>query len=193
MNPFKNTIVCVTLVAIQICCLLFTNTFGIIEDYITLDDPSETHTEDLKIGRIIGNTPIFRMYANYTGTSSGYGFYSPNVGSEFIMTFTVLNKDGKILGQHQNPINLKQKESLVRFSLCTVPMMQRIIIKESNEIYDNYFKVMLHQIAEGISSYYSDSYKVIAEVYVQKHPKIEQSLHGKTENFALLERYKFKF
>lgn len=193
MNPFKNTIVCVTLVSIQMFCLLFTNTFGIMEDYLTLDDPDGTHTEDLKIGRIIGDTPIFRMYANYTGTSSGYGFYSPNVGSEFIMSFTVLDKDGKVLGQHQNPINLKQKESLARFSLCTVPMMQRIIIKESNEIYDNYFKVMLHQIAEGINDYYSDGYKVIAEIYVQKYPKIQQLLDGETEKFALLERYKFNF
>lgn len=193
MNPFKNTIVCVTLVSIQMFCILFTNTFGIIEDYYTLEDPNGIHTEDLKIGLIIGESPIFKTYANYSGTSSGYGFYSPNVGSEFVMSFAVLDQDGKILGQHQNPINFKQKESLSRFSLCTLPMMQRIIIKESNEIYDNYFKVMMHQIAESIKDSYAEGYKVVAEIYIHKYPNIERSLNGETENFALLERYTFRF
>lgn len=193
MNPFKNTFVCVTLIAIQLFCLLFINTQSVMTDYYRLTDSVETHQEELKIGYAIESSPIFKTYANYTGTNSGYGFYSPNVGSEFVLSFAVIDYQGKLLGEHQSPINLKQNESKSRFNLCTFPMMERIMLEEPNEIYDKYFEVMMHQIAKNIKDSYATGYKVVSEIYIHKPPKIQESLEGKNEKFVLLERFTFRY
>ncbi|WP_420570927.1 hypothetical protein [Kordia sp.] len=193
MNPFKNTYVCATLVTIQLACLLFINSHGLIRDYYTTTDPDGPHTEGLKIGQAIAGSPIFNAYANYTGTDSGYGFYSPNVGSEFVMSFAVLDCNGKLLGEHESPVSLQQKESKARFNLCTFPMMQRITLKEPNEIYDKYFEVMMHQIAKNINDSYETGSKVISEIYIHRPTKIQESLDGKSESFYLLERFTFRF
>lgn len=193
MNPFKNTFVCVTLIVIQLFCLLFINTHGLIRDYYTLTEPNESHAEELRIGYAIESSPIFKTYANYTGTNSGYGFFSPNVGSEFIMSFAVLNHQGELLGEHQAPVSLQQNESQARFNLCTFPMMERIMLGEPNEIYDKYFEVMMHQIAKNINDSYETGSKVISEIYIHQPVKIQESLDGKTEKFALLERFTFRF
>ncbi len=193
MNPFKNSFVCVALIIIQLFCIVFTNTYGLIRDYYRLNYPDDTHSEILKIGWAIGSSPIFKTYANYTGTNSGYGFYSPNVGNEFIMSFAVLDHNGKLLGEHQHPLSLEQNESRSRFNLCTFPMMKRIMLEEPNEIYDKHFKVMMHQIAKDIKVYYDTGHKVISEVYIHRYPKIEAFLNGDTEKFKLLERHTFKF
>lgn len=193
MNPFKNTFVCITLIVIQLCCLLFINTYGLIRDYYTLTNPDVKDVEVLKIGHAIEGSPIFKTYANYTGTDAGYGFYSPNVGSEFVMSFAVVDCDGKLLGEHQAPISLRQKESKVRFNLCTFPMMERIMLGEPNEIYDKYFEVMMHQIAKNINDSYETANKVVSEIYIHQPAQIQEALDGKTEKLALLERYTFRF
>lgn len=193
MNPFKNTLVCVTLVSIQIICLLLINVEGLVNDYLTMMNTDETQEQDLKIGFAFESNPVFKIYANYTGTNSGYGFYSPNVGSEFVMSFMVLDTKGKLLGEHQSPISLQQKESHSRFNLCTFPMMDRIMLKEPNEIYDKYFEVMMHQIAKNIKDTYQTGYKVISEIYIHRSTTIKESLDRKTEKLVLLERFTFRF
>lgn len=193
MNLFKNTFVCVTLVIIQLFCLVFINTQHLLVDYFDLNNPDQTQSKNLKIGLAIENSPIFKIYSNYTGTNSGYGFFAPNVGSEFVMTFTVLDCENKLLGEHQSPQSLKQNESRSRFNLCAYPMMERIMLGEQNLIYSSYFNVMLHQIAEDINSNYNTGHKVVSEIYMHQYPKIEEALNGNTEKFQLLERFTYRF
>ena len=193
MNPFKNTLVCITLVSIQILCLLFINIHGLMRDHLMFFDSDETQIMDLKIGFAIESSPIFKTYANYTGTNSGYGFFSPNVGSEFVMSFSVFDHKEKLLGEHQAPLSLQQNESHARFNLCTYPMMERIMLEEPNEIYDKYFEVMMHQIAKNIKDSYQTGHRVISEIYIHRPTTIQECLDGKPERLVLLERYSFRF
>lgn len=194
MNPFKNTIVCATLVSIQLLSILFVNVNGLVGDYNTMSDSEDdTQVEELKIGTAIVSSPIFKTYTNYSGTDTSYGFFSPNVGSEFVMSFAVLDCDGKLLGEHQSPASLQQNESKVRFNLCTFPMMDKIMLEEPNELFDKYFEVMMHQIAENIKDTYETGYKVISEIYIHQPATIKEAQEGKTERLVLLERYTFRF
>lgn len=193
MNPFKNTFVCISLVSIQILCIMFINIYSLMKDHLRTLDENETPVMDLKIGAAIESNPVFKTYANYTGTDCGYGFFSPNVGSEFVMSFTVVDETGKVLGEHQTPNTLVQNESRVRFNLCAYPMMERIMLEEPNEIYDKYFEVMMHQIAQNINSTYTNAHRVISETYMHRPATIKESLEGKTEQLLLLERFTFKF
>ncbi|MCH2217238.1 MAG: hypothetical protein MK076_04025, partial [Flavobacteriales bacterium] len=130
MNPFKSTILCVALVSIQLLSIVLTNVIGLIGDQKMMSDATDTQKKDLKIGTAITSSPIFKAYTNYSGTDSSYGFFSPNVGSEFVMSFAVLDRDGKRLGEHQFPASLEQNESKVRFNMCTFPMMDKIMLDE---------------------------------------------------------------
>jgi hypothetical protein len=193
MNPFKNTILCVTLVSIQLLSIVFVNVTGLIGDYQVLSDEKDTQQEDLKIGTAITSSPIFKAYSNYSGTNSSYGFFSPNVGSEFVMSFAVLDRNGKRLGEHQAPASLEQNESIVRFNMCSFPMMDKIMLEETNELLDKYFEVMMHQIAENVKNHYETGYKVISEIYIHQPPTIKEAQEGKQERLILLERYTFRF
>jgi hypothetical protein len=193
MNPFKKTYVCIALVSIQLFCIVLINVTGLVGDYNTLSESNDTQQEDLKIGTAITSSPIFKAYSNYSGTDTSYGFFSPNVGSEFVMSFAVLDRDGKRLGEHQSPTSLQQNESKVRFNLCTFPMMDKITLDEPNELFDKYMEVMMHQIAEDINDTYEAGHKVVSEIYIHQPPTIKEAQEGKTEKLVLLERYTFRF
>lgn len=182
-----------TLVAIQLFSIILTNVTGLVGDYHTMSDSNDIQKEDLKIGTAITSSPIFKAYSNYSGTDSSYGFFSPNVGSEFVMSFAVLDRNGKRLGEHQSPASLRQNESQIRFNMCTFPMMDKIMMDEPNELFDKYFEVMMHQIAENIKDSYETGYKVISEIYIHQPPTIQQAQEGKTDQLVLLERYTFRF
>lgn len=193
MNPFKNTIVCVALVSIQLFCIVLVNLTGLVGDFNTMSDSDDPKKKDIKIGAAITSSPIFKTYSNYSGTDTSYGFFSPNVGSEFVMSFAVLDCDGKVLGEHQSPASLQQNESKVRFNLCMFPMMDKIMLDEPNELFDKYFEVMMHQIAENIKDSYDEGYKVVSEIYIHQPPTIQQARQGTSEKLVLLERYTFRF
>ena len=193
MNPFKNTFVCITLAVIQLLSIISINVEGLLGDYETMSDNDTQVEKDVKIGSAILGSPIFKTYANYTGTDTSYGFFSPNVGSEFVLSFVVFDGNGKLLGEHQSPASLEQNESKVRFNLCTFPMMDRIMMEEPNELFDKYFEVMMHQIAENIKESYQTGYKVVSEIYIHQPATIKETLEGKTERLILLERYTFRF
>jgi hypothetical protein len=139
------------------------------------------------------DTSVYSMYSNYTGTNSGYGFYGPNVGSEFILSFTVVDKEGNVLGKHRRPSDIIQTESKQRFDLCTYPMMMRIEQGSENKLLEDYFKVLLHQIGESIYDQYDVANKVIAEVYVHNFPTIAETVAGEVEKFNILERRIFTY
>lgn len=193
MNPFKSTLVCLTLFTVQILAIVFVNVHCLVGEVNAISTPDETKVEDVKIGSAIISSPIFKTYANYTGTDASYGFFSPNVGSEFVLLFSVLDSHGKLLGEHESPASLIQKESHARFNLCTFPMMDKIMLGKPHELFDKYFELMMHQIAENINESYEEGHKVISEIYIHQPATIGETLEGKTEKLVLLERYTFRF
>ncbi len=189
------TFLCSSIVTIQLLCLVFVNTYQLVDGYYVTNNRKEECKNDkfLQAGNKILTSGLYKLYTNYTGTNSGYGFYGPNVGSEFILSFTVLDSDNKVLGKHRRPSTIIQNESKQRFDLCTYPMMLRIEQENKNKILDDYFEVLLHQISEKINNEYDSGYKVIAEIFLHDFPDIENSSKGEQEGFKILERYKFTF
>jgi hypothetical protein len=180
-------------VSIQLFSIVFVNVNGLVGDYHTMSKSNDAQEKDVKIGTAITSSPIFRAYSNYSGTDTSYGFFSPNVGSEFVMSFAVSDRNGKRLGEHQAPASLQQNESIVRFNMCAFPMMDKIMLKEPNELFDKYFEVMMHQIAENIKDTYETGYKVVSEIYIHQPPTIKEAQEGTKDKLVLLERYTFRF
>ncbi len=60
-------------------------------------------------------SPLIQYYAYFSGTETGYGFFAPQVGSQYISRFTLYDGQGDILGEYENP-GLRQREGLLRYS-----------------------------------------------------------------------------
>ncbi|RNA61041.1 hypothetical protein D1631_03360 [Chryseobacterium nematophagum] len=55
------------------------------------------------------------IFASYTGFDTGYGFYAPNVASDFVLTFELKDKNGNIIEEKAMP-SFQKKESVVRYT-----------------------------------------------------------------------------
>ncbi len=190
---FKKTYIAIGLVTIQFLFLVFTNTHQLITDYyLVRPELDKADNAVLNAGREVIMSDVFQTYSSYTGTSSGYGFFAPNVGSEFILLFSIYDDQGTLLGVDRYPHSLIQNESRNRFDLYTLPMMQRLK-NGKNELLNDYFEVMLHEISRKISINYDQGSKVVCEALMHKYPQIEDFKKGATEQFYPLEKYIFNF
>ena len=52
-----------------------------------------------KISENIAESKPVNIFTSYTGFDTGYGFYAPNVASDFVMSFELKDQNGKILEQ----------------------------------------------------------------------------------------------
>jgi hypothetical protein len=190
---FKKIYIAVALVTVQILFLLFTNTHQLITDYyLVRPELDKTENAYLNAGRHVIMSDLYQTYASYTGTSSGYGFFAPSVGSEFILLFSVYDDAGTLLGVDKYPQSLIQNESRNRFDMYTLPMMKRLK-NGKNELLNDYFEVMLHEVSRKISNGYEAGNKVVCEAFIHKYPEIEDFKNGYKEQFISLEKYIFNF
>jgi hypothetical protein len=63
----------------------------------------------------VEDSRLYNLFNTYTGLETGYGFFAPNVASEFIVDFTLYDKQNRVIA-HNNMIDLKNKESVIRVS-----------------------------------------------------------------------------
>lgn len=59
--------------------------------------------------------PLPQSLSKLMGTESPFGFFAPKVGNQYVLTFQLYNRDGKLLRTLGTP-NLKLQESLHRYA-----------------------------------------------------------------------------
>lgn len=131
------------------------------------------------------------IFTSYTGFDTGYGFYAPNVASDFVMTFELKDQNGNILEQKTMPY-FKNKESRVRYT--TVFNMFLDKISEKN-IYDKkyyqYLDIIIRQIAAHVMKENPKASSVTTKLYLYDYPAIAGFRQGKTnENLILIDEFK---
>lgn len=131
------------------------------------------------------------IFTSYTGFDTGYGFYAPNVASDFVMSFELQDKNGKILEQKTLPY-FKNKESRVRFTTVFNMFLDKI---SSKNIYDKkyyqYLDIIIRQIAEHVMTENSKAVSVTTKLYLYDYPSITDFKKGKTnENLILIDEFK---
>lgn len=187
---FLSNKITVFMVIVQLIALLFINVKHFLNDYYDLNYGRD-HNK-LLIGERIASSPILKFYSAYSGTNSSYGFFGPNVGSDFPLSFWVYDEDCNLLSIKTRP-HLEQTESKMRFALCTLPIGDKIGVTTSNYILNRYIEIMLHQIATDVRSEFANGKYVEAKVYATDYPKIQEFLSGKEEKLILIDKYSFNF
>lgn len=188
LNMLKK-IFLVSVLGLHFFMILCININHFIGDLKTVTLSQEVSGFENFIARIT-SSDVFTTFSTYTGSNSSYGFYAPSVGSEFMMSFKILDSSNNIIGVHNGP-ELQQDESKLRFELCTLPVQEKLL--NPNSIANDYTKIMMHQISSYLKNGYKNSNWVAANIYVYKYPTKEEYLNYKgPRNVVEVARYNFK-
>ncbi|WP_445713163.1 hypothetical protein [Flavobacterium sp.] len=90
--------------------------------------PNETL---LKVLDKIGGNNKYNLFLNYTGLNTGYGFFSPNVSSDFIITHNIYKKSKQNL-IFSNSL-FSTKEGAHRFANLNSLFMEKVEAIEEND------------------------------------------------------------
>ncbi|WP_114819502.1 hypothetical protein [Chryseobacterium sp. KLBC 52] len=132
------------------------------------------------------------IFTSYTGFDTGYGFYAPNVASDFVMSFELKDKNGNILEQKNLPY-FKNKESRVRYTTIFNMFLDKISDKNKyDKKYYQYLDIIIRQIAAHVMKENPLASSVTTKLYLYNYPAIADFKKGKTnENLILIDEFKY--
>lgn len=135
---------------------------------------------------IIESPPVSFFIVN-TGFDTGYGFFAPNVASDFVLVFNIEDSIGNTIQQCAMP-RFKQKESSVRYTSVYNMFLDKIAKKEKNESnkYLEYLDIVIRQIAVSVKKDYPAAVHVNAKLYLYDYPDIERYRKGDRKEKAIL-------
>jgi hypothetical protein len=145
-----------------------------------------------KATETIIESPPFNFFIAYTGFDTGYGFFAPNVASDFILLFDIQDSLGHTIQQCAMP-RFKQKESSVRYTSVYNMFLDKIAKKEEKEgnKYLEYLDIVIRQIAVSVKKDYPGAVHVNAKLYLYDYPGMEQYRKGdRKEKAVLVSEYK---
>lgn len=142
--------------------------------------------------KIMDFEPI-HIFTSNTGFDTGYGFFAPNVASDFVLNFELRDKDGNIIEEKSTPA-FKNKESLVRYTTVFNMFLDKISGDKNNSDnkYYQYLDLIIQQIALNVLKENVNASNVTARLYLYDYPTIKDFRKGKTkENFILINEFNY--
>jgi hypothetical protein len=133
------------------------------------------------------------MFASYTGFDTGYGFYAPNVASDFVLTFELKDKNGNTIDEKAMP-SFQKKESIVRYTTIFNLFLDKIS-GEKNKFdnkYYQYLDLIIKEIALNVMKKNVNASQVTARLYLYNYPSIIDYKKGKNkEDLILVNEFKY--
>lgn len=133
------------------------------------------------------------MFASYTGFDTGYGFYAPNVASDFVLTFELKDKNGNTIDEKAMP-TFQKKESIVRYTTIFNLFLDKIS-GEKNKFdnkYYQYLDLIIKEIALNVMKKNANASQVTARLYLYDYPSITDYKKGKNkEDLILVNEFKY--
>jgi hypothetical protein len=140
---------------------------------------------------IIESPPV-SLFIAYTGFDTGYGFFAPNVASDFVLLFDIQDSVGNTIQQCAMP-RFKQKESSVRYTSVYNMFLDKISKKEEKESnkYIQYLDIVIRQIAISVKKDFPGAAHVNAKLYLYDYPGLQKYRKGdRKEKAVLIGEYK---
>jgi hypothetical protein len=136
---------------------------------------------------VMTKIPPINFFMAYTGFDTGYGFFAPNVASDFVLMFEIQDSLGRTIQQTAMP-NFKQKESRVRYTSVFNMFLERLKKQDPKEKdqYAAYLDIILRQIALNVKRDYPNAASVKAKLYLYDYPSFENYSHGDKKEKAIL-------
>lgn len=168
---------------------------GTFEGYYGFYYENETYEKPFSytISEDITESEPINMFTSYTGFDTGYGFFAPNVASDFVLNFELKDKDGNIIEEKSTPA-FKNKESLIRYTTVFNMFLDKISGDKNNSDnkYYQYLDLIIQQIALNVMKENVNASNVTARLYLYDYPTIKDFRKGKTkENFILINEFNY--
>lgn len=179
-----------------ILLLFFLSTIIIVSTLNTLEGYYEFYysTKELKSNKIhkglsyFVNNKYYKLFLTYSGLETGYGFFAPNVASEFIIDYTLFDKEGNML-RKQNSIALKNKESLLRLS-ASYTMFQEftenVLKSDTLNLNSNKCKVIIKGMCYHVLEQNKNTDKVKMDLFLYNSPTIQQFAENNINPFKYI-------
>lgn len=141
---------------------------------------------------IVQSDPV-SIFASYTGFDTGYGFYAPNVASDFVLTFELKDKNGNTIEEKAMP-EFQKKESIVRYTTIFNLFLDKISgdkNKFDNKYYQ-YLDLIIKEISLNVMKENENATGVTARLYLYDFPSLDNYKKGnKKEDFILVNEFKY--
>lgn len=127
-----------------------------------------------KLDAFSQSLPI-NFIGKYTGAETGYGFFGPNVSSDFIFEISIYDENGNIKNT-LNRIPIKSKEGALRLGCINNMFIDKL--DDIDEKHNRYLDIILEQITKRIKKDYPKNYRVEMKMYLYEYPSIIQFNKG---------------
>lgn len=121
------------------------------------------------------------QYTTVAGIDAGYGFFAPNVASEYVLEFALKDKKENLLKKTILP-DFKSKESIQQYSAMLGIFQEKLKYfsdsSRANPLYMRYLDVLIKSMAKTKISKNKIVDNVTATLYLYNYP----SLHGYRNN-----------
>ena len=137
-------------------------------------------------------SPLVSFFMAHTGFDTGYGFFAPNVASDFVLMFDIQDSLGNTISKTAMP-RFKQKESRIRYTSVFNMFLEKIKQKNPKEEnqYMTYLDIILKQIALNVKRDYPTAAFVETKLFLYNYPNLDQFNKGdKKENAILITQFK---
>ena len=130
----------------------------------------------------------FDIYGHYTGAETGYGFYAPNVCSQVIFMFTVLDKNNRPIFTDQIPFHTREayiRSTRIGGSFLTRP-------PEKDNIQNKYLSALVKSMALWALDTHPGGHKVMASLLLYNIPTDFKAIKNNTKaNYIKIEQYAY--
>lgn len=120
-----------------------------------------------KINEVV-NSDLIRVYSQFTGTETGYGFFAPNVSSEFIVRYKWTDKEGEHVCL--NP-KINSSAGIIKYASGLSLYLDEL---EKDKITADYRKAITKCILNHFVTNNKISGKVKVEILLYDFPTIEE-------------------
>lgn len=123
--------------------------------------------------------PVY-YYARFSGAETGFAFFAPQVGSQYISHFHVYDAEGNLLESHSLP-QLYQQESMHRYA-AFLDLFQELIAKEKEDDHldRRYARAVLRSMGQRLGNTVEGASKVKCGISVYRHTKLKSAPKGQS-------------
>ncbi|MCC5921348.1 MAG: hypothetical protein LAT68_11255 [Cyclobacteriaceae bacterium] len=129
-------------------------------------------------------------YAKIAGIDAGYGFFAPNVASEYYLEYEFLDQHNIPIGKLSFP-ELKSKEGFIRYTTWLSRFQDKLLEKSSSNdttFVETISKRQLDTMVRAIAMKYApeSTKEVKAKIYLHHYPSLAELKAGKEIKHSLM-------
>ncbi len=176
---------------------IFTTILFIINVFFSFDSYTTFYNDNKDVKKHLVHTLSENIYyseplnslLNYTGFETGYGFFAPNVSSDFVLVFDVTSATDSLIIRRHFP-TLRNKESIIRFSTFFGSFLE--LLEDSTSNFDkNYTQIFLKQCALDIKKEYPEASVVKTKLYLYDFPTLKNYKENSEVVYFKISEYEF--